>query len=67
MQYPHWATLETPWAELFWSRLLEGYCSCSKKFNEHAIPLSKYPKNTLGSITYLLKLGKVIHSLTNMG
>jgi hypothetical protein len=37
--------------------LLEGYCSCPKLFNTLAIPLAMYPKNTLGSITYLLKLG----------
>jgi hypothetical protein len=35
-----------------------------KGFNERAIPLSRYPKNTLNSITYLLKCGKVLHSLT---
>jgi hypothetical protein len=33
--------------ELFWSRLLKGCCSCPKILNEHAIPLSRYPKNTL--------------------
>jgi hypothetical protein len=34
------------------------------KFNEHAIPLRRYPRNTLGSITYFLKLEGVLHSLT---
>jgi hypothetical protein len=28
------------------------------------IPLVGYPKNTLGSITYILKLGGVLHSPT---
>jgi hypothetical protein len=62
MQYPH--ALYTTWAELFWSRLLKGYCSFPKKFNEHAIPLSRYFINTLGSITYLLTSVKVLHSPT---
>ncbi len=43
----------TPWAELFWSKLLEGYCSCPKRLNEHALPFSRYPKNRLGSIPYI--------------
>jgi len=38
--------------------------SYPKKLNEHAIPLSRYPRNTLGSITYLLTCGGVLHSLT---
>jgi len=33
--------------------LLEKYCSCPKLFNTPAIPLIGYPKNTLGSMTYL--------------
>jgi hypothetical protein len=49
------------------STLLEGYCSSSKLHNTPAIPLISYPKNTLGSITYLFKLGEVMHNLTNMG
>jgi hypothetical protein len=44
--------------------LLEGYCSWSKLFNTPTIPLLGYLKNTLGSMTYLLKLGSVFHSLT---
>jgi hypothetical protein len=32
MQYLHWVTLYTPWAKLFWSKLLEGYCSCLEDF-----------------------------------
>jgi hypothetical protein len=47
--------------------LFEEYCSWSKVFNTSAIPfasLTGYPKNTLGSITYLLKLGGVFHNLT---
>jgi hypothetical protein len=44
------------WAKLFWSRLLEGYCSC--------ITPSRYPKNHLGFITYLLKLVGVLHNHT---
>jgi hypothetical protein len=62
MHYLHWATLYKSWAELFWSRLLKGYCSCPKRFNEHAIPFLRYPRNKLGSITYLLKGGGVFHS-----
>jgi hypothetical protein len=46
------------------STLLEGYCSCSKLNNMLAIPLISYSKNTLGSIRYFFKLGKVIHSHT---
>jgi len=53
-----------PWAELFWSRSLEGYYSCPKRLNEHAIPLARYPRNTLGSITYILKLGGILHNPT---
>jgi hypothetical protein len=44
--------------------LLEGYCSCPKLFNTLAIPLARYPKNTLGSTTYLLKVGRVLHNIT---
>jgi hypothetical protein len=44
--------------------LLEGYCSCPKRLNEHAIPLARYPRNALGFITYILKLGRVLHSPT---
>jgi hypothetical protein len=43
------------------STLLEGYCSCSKLHNTHVIPLTNYPINTLGSITYFFKLGRVMH------
>jgi len=46
------------------SILLEGYCSCTKLFNTPIIPLVGYPKNTSDCITYLLKLGGVLHSLT---
>jgi hypothetical protein len=53
-----------PWAELFWFRLSNGYYSCPKLFNALAIiPFLRYPKNPLGSITYNLKLGKVLHNL----
>jgi len=44
--------------------LLERYCSCSKLHNTLAIPLISYPINTLASITYLFKLGGVMHSHT---
>jgi hypothetical protein len=44
--------------------LLEGYYSCPKLFNTLAIPLIGYFINTLGSITYLLKLGGVLHNPT---
>jgi hypothetical protein len=53
-------------AELFWSTLLEGYCSCPKRLNERAIHLSRYPKNMLGPITYLLKCGRVLSSPTKI-
>jgi len=42
----------------------KGYCSCLGILNAHAIPLVGYPINLLGSITYLLKLGRVLHSRT---
>jgi len=42
--------------------LLKGYCSCPKLFNTPAIPLVRYPINTLGTITYILKLGRVLHN-----
>jgi hypothetical protein len=42
--------------------LLERYCSWPKLFNTLTIPFLGYSKNTLGSITYFLKLGKVFHS-----
>jgi hypothetical protein len=45
---------------------LEEYCSWPKLFNTPAIPLLGYPKNTLGSITYLLKLGRVLLMVRNI-
>jgi hypothetical protein len=56
-------TLPT-WAKLFWSKLPKGYCSCIGIFNAHALPLSGYPINHLGFITYLLKLARVLHNHT---
>jgi hypothetical protein len=44
--------------------LLEGYCSWPKLFNTFVIPFAGHPKNTLGSITYLLKLGEIFHDPT---
>jgi len=44
--------------------LLEGYCSWPKLFNTFAIPLAGYLINTLGFITYILKLGGVLHCHT---
>jgi hypothetical protein len=44
--------------------LFKGYWSCPKLFNTPTIPLVGYPINTLGSITYLLKLEKVLHNPT---
>jgi len=44
--------------------LLDGYCSWPKLQNTFTIPFLGYPMNTLGSITYLLKLGGVFHSPT---
>jgi hypothetical protein len=44
--------------------VLKGYFSWLKLLNILTIPLSSYFKNTLGSITYLFKLGRVFHSLT---
>jgi hypothetical protein len=46
------------------SMLLEGYCSWPKLLNTLTIPLLGYPINTLGSITYFLKLGRIFHSPT---
>jgi hypothetical protein len=45
-----------------WAKLLEGYCSCSKGFTKHTISFLGYPRNTVGSITYLLTHGGVLHS-----
>jgi hypothetical protein len=47
------------------STLLDGYCSCSKLHNTLAIPLIRYPINTLGSITYIFKLGGVMELKCN--
>jgi len=44
--------------------LLEGYCSRPKLFNTPTIPHTRYPRNTLGSITYLLKFGRVLHNFS---
>jgi hypothetical protein len=44
--------------------LLEGYYSWPKLFNTPIIHLLGYPINTLGSITYILKLGGVFHNPT---
>jgi hypothetical protein len=41
------------------STLLKGYCSCSKLHDTLAMPFIIYLKNTMGSITYLFKLGGV--------
>jgi hypothetical protein len=46
------------------STLLEGYFSCPRLFNIPVIPFIGYHINTLGSITYLLILGGVLHSFT---
>jgi hypothetical protein len=46
------------------SMLLGGYYSWPKLLNTPTIPLLGYPKNTLGSITYLLKLGREFHNPT---
>jgi hypothetical protein len=46
---------------------LEGYCSCLKLHNTIAKFFIGYLINTLGSITYIFKLGGVMHSPTNMG
>jgi hypothetical protein len=35
-----------------------------KVFNSHALPLSRYPIKLLGSITYLLEFGSVLHNLS---
>jgi hypothetical protein len=64
MQYLYESNLYTLRIELFWSRLLEGYCLCPKLLNACAIPLLGYIKNCLGSITYLLKLEGVLHNHT---
>jgi hypothetical protein len=43
---------------------LEGYCSYPKLLNTFTIPLARYPRNSLGSITYLLKFEGIFHSPT---
>jgi len=62
--YPIWGNLQTQRAKLFWFRLLEGYCSCPKLFNSHALPLSRYPIKPLGFITCILEFGRVLHNLS---
>jgi hypothetical protein len=42
--------------------LSEGYCSCLKVFNSHALPLFGYPIKPFGSVTNILEFGKVLHS-----
>ncbi len=42
----------------------KGICSWPKLLNKLTIPLSSYPRNTLGSITYIMKLGGVFHNHT---
>jgi hypothetical protein len=44
--------------------LSKGYYSCPKLLITLVVTLTMYPKNTLGSITYLWKLGGVLHSPT---
>jgi hypothetical protein len=44
----------------YWKR----YYSCPKLLNTLTVPLIGYPINTLGSITYLLKLRGVLHNPT---
>jgi hypothetical protein len=46
------------------STLSKGYCSYPKLLNTHAIPFIGYTKNTLDSITYFWKHGKVLCNLT---
>jgi hypothetical protein len=46
--------------------LLEGYYSCPNLLNTLAIPFVGYPRNTLGSITYLLKLVGALHNHTKI-
>jgi len=46
------------------STLLERYYSSLKLFNTPTIPFVGYPTNIVGSITYILKLGRVMHSPT---
>jgi hypothetical protein len=60
--------LQTWWLRMteFLIVLLEGYCSCLEGLNKHAIPFLGYPKNTLGSITYLLTHGRVLRSPTKI-
>jgi hypothetical protein len=61
--YLLWGNLQTPRAQLFWFKLLEGYCSCPKLFNAHSLPFLVCPIKPLGSITYLLEFGRVLHNL----
>ncbi len=62
-QYFIWGNLQTPWAQLFWFGLLEGYYSCLELLNSHALPFLGYPIKPTSSITYILEFGRVLHSL----
>jgi hypothetical protein len=63
-QYLVWGNLQTSWAQLFWFKLSEGYYSCPKVLNSHALYLFGYPIKPLGYIIYILEFGKVLHSLS---
>jgi hypothetical protein len=72
LQYPVVGTFEIVWAPYHIFRQFKGYCIALPKLRRNAIPssghttipLSKYPKNTLGSITYIFAREGVMHSPT---
>jgi hypothetical protein len=71
-QYPILRTPEIVWAPYHIFQQFEGYCIALSKpkrngipsLDHKTIPLSRYPKNTLGSIKYFLTREGVMHSPT---
>ncbi len=72
VQYPIVGTLEIFWTPYHIFRQFKGYFITLPKPRRNAIPslghmtipFSRYPKNTLGSITYLFTCEGVMHSPT---
>jgi hypothetical protein len=54
---------KTPCAYSFWPTLLEAHCSGLEGWNEVALPLSRYPENALGLITYFFIISEVFYNL----
>jgi hypothetical protein len=80
VQYPILGTIEIVWAPYHIVQQFEGYCIALPKPRRNAIPslgyiaipslghstipFSRYLRNTLGFITYILTHEGVIHSVT---